>query len=134
MADSGGGLKQFTEEMEQAGREVVRDVKDDFGEMIEQGIQSVAGTTLTPQQIQQKQQDEQKKLAETRRKIDWYRKIESEQKKIREEFKQKEAARLKQQQEEKKVAQIKKEEKKKQPVNPATYFAGKVEFKRGVGG
>lgn len=134
MADSGSGLKQFTEEMEQAGGEVVEEAKDQVGQAIEHGIQSVVGTQLTPQQLQQKQLDEQKQLAETRRKIEWYKKIELEQKKVREELKQKEAARLKQQEEEKKVAHIKKEEKKKQPINPATFYAGKVEFKRGVGG
>ena len=38
------------------------------------------------------------------------------------------------QQQEKQASEIKKEEKKKQPIDPAIAYAGKAEFKRGVGG
>lgn len=134
MADSGSGISQATEEVVQAAGEVAKDVKDSTGQMVEQGVQSIVGTQLTPQQIQQKQQEDQKNLAETRGKIEWLKKLDQEQKMIIEQNKQKEAQRLQNQKEEKQVTEMKKEEKKKQPVNPAVAYAGKVEFKRGVGG
>lgn len=56
------GVKQFTGEIKQAASEVAKDVTDTVGEMIEQGVQSVTGTPLTPQQIQQKQMEDQKKI------------------------------------------------------------------------
>jgi|SRR3989344_6341498 len=83
--------------------EVAKDVKDAVGEMIEQGVQSVAGSTLTPQQVQQKQQDEQKQLTEARRKIAWYKKIDDEQKRVRQANQQKETQRLQAQQQENQV-------------------------------
>ena len=42
--------------------------------------------------------------------------------------------RLQSQQQEEQVAEIKEEEKKEEPVNPTVAYAGKAEFKRGVGG
>lgn len=74
--------------MRQATAEVAKDVKDQVGQMIEQGAQSVAGKQLTPQQIQQKELERQKKLAETRRKIKWYQDIAQQQKQVREKEKQ----------------------------------------------
>lgn len=133
MAD-GGAVKQFAEEVVQEVGEVVEEVKDEVGQALEQGAQSVVGTQLTPQQIQQKQAEEQKQLTETRRKIAFYQRTAKEQAIIRQENKQKETQRLQAQQQEKQVTQIQKEEKKKQPINPATFYAGKAEFKRGVGG
>ena len=61
MANPGNKLGQFTEEIEQATNEVAGDVKDSVGEMIEQGIQSVAGPKLTPQSFDSAQ-DKQKQL------------------------------------------------------------------------
>lgn len=134
MADSGGAVKQFSEEITQTTGEITKDVKDSLGQAIEQGAQSIVGTQLTPQQLQQRQQEDQKNLAETRRKIEWLKKLDQEQKMVREQNKQKETQRFQSQKEEKQVTEMKKEEKKKQPVNPAIAYAGKVEFKRGVGG
>ena len=61
MADGASGVKQFSEEMGQAAGEVAKDVKDSVGEVLEQGVQSVVGTQLTPQQIQRKEIERQKK-------------------------------------------------------------------------
>ncbi len=73
MANSANAIGQFTDEVEQATGEVAEGVKDAFGEMIEQGVQAVKGTpTLTPQQIQQKQQEEEKQKAEVRRKLKFH--------------------------------------------------------------
>lgn len=121
--------------MKQAITEVVRDVKDEVGQMIEQGVQSVAGKQLTPQQVQQKQQEDQKELAKVRRNIAWYKNLDDSQKMVREQNRQKEATRLQNQQQEKQIIEVKKEEKKKQPiVNPALRWVGKFEKKGSIGG
>ncbi|HBQ50681.1 hypothetical protein A3B42_04215 [Candidatus Daviesbacteria bacterium RIFCSPLOWO2_01_FULL_38_10] len=124
-------IGQFQDEIEQTSGEVAESVKDSVGEAIEQGVQSVVGTNLTPQQIQEKEQDRQKQLSYTRK---WLGDLQRAQEKVRAENKQKEQQRLQAQEEEKKVSEMKKEEKKKKPVNPAIAYAGKVEIKRGVGG
>lgn len=85
----GNALGQFTDEMETAVSDVTHDVKDSVGEAIEQGVQSVIGNTLTPQQIQQKQVEDQQNLTEARRKIDYWKNIDLAQKKIRMAEKQK---------------------------------------------
>lgn len=129
-----GIIGQFADETAETVREIAQDVKDEVGQMVEQGIQSIAGTQLTPQQIQQKQAEDQKEIAENRRKIAFYKQTAQEQQQVRQQNQQKEQQRLKTQQEEKQVTEMKKEEKKKQSVNPAIAYAGKAEFKRGVGG
>lgn len=137
MADSGNMIGQFADEIEQNVNEVAKDFKDEFGQALEQGVQSVMGVQLTPQQIQQKQQqeqqqeiDRQKQLSYTRK---WLRDLQTAQEKARAENKQKEQQRLQTQEQEKQV-EVRKEEKKKQAINPAIAYAGKAEFKRGVGG
>jgi len=124
--------------MVQTAGEVVRDVKDAVGEAIEQGVQSVTSPNLTPQQLQQKQQENQKKELDRQKQLvytrKWLQDVAQAQEKVRMENKQKEQQRLQNQQQEKQVTEMKKEEKKKQPVNPALAYAGKVEIKRGVGG
>ena len=62
MSDSGGGGKQFTDEIKSEAVDVAKEVTDQVGQMVEQGVQSITGTQLTPQQIQQKEQDRQEKL------------------------------------------------------------------------
>lgn len=101
--------------MRQAITEVAKDVKDDVGEMIEQGVQSVVGKQLTPQQIQQKQLQDQKELAEARRKIAWFKKLDEEQKGVREANKQKEIQRL---QNQKQQVQGQKIQKAQMPQSP----------------
>lgn len=121
--------------MSDLGSEVAKDIKDAVGEMIEQGVQSVAGPRLTPQQIQQKQLQDQKDLAKVRRNIEWLKRVDEEQKRVREQNKQKEIQRLQTQQQAEQVIEFKKEEKKKQPiVNPALRWAGKFERKGSIGG
>lgn len=129
-----GIIGQFADETAETVREIAQDVKDEVGQTVEQGIQSIAGTQLTPQQIQQKQAEDQKKIAENRKKIAFWQKITEEQRVVRQKKKQEEMQKQQNQQQEKQVAEIKKEEKKKQPVDPAIAYAGKAEFKRGVGG
>lgn len=112
MADGGSGIQQVTEEIAQTAGGVIEDVKDSVGEAIEQGVQSVVGTQITPQQIQpalptqrgeQKQQQDQKDLSEARRKIAFYQNVGQEQKQVIQENKQKEMDRLQGQQQEEQV-------------------------------
>lgn len=140
MAD-GGGTGQFGDEVKQAVAEVAKDVKDSVGEMIEQGVQSVAGPTLTPQQIQQKQLADQKKLAETRRQIAFLKKIDEEQKQVRAVNKQKESQRLQAQANTSEVNQgatqrTSEVRKAKKPGLPEEVLRTQIEIKagKGVGG
>lgn len=135
MSDSGGSnIQQASEEVAQTAREVVSDVKDAVGEMVEQGVQSVIGNQLTPQQIQQKEADRQKQLLQTRRKIEWLKQLAQEQKMVQQENKQKEMQRLQEEKQEEQVKEVKEEQKKSAPVNPALAMAGRPEKKGGVGG
>ncbi len=134
MADSGNVIGKFSDEIEQTTNEVTEDVKDSVGEMVEQGVQSIIGTQLTPQQIQQKQVEDQKEIAETRRKIDFFKQTAEAQQKVRQEEKQKQMQKQQTEQQEKQVVEMKKGEKKSRPIDQATFYTGKAEFKRGVGG
>lgn len=132
MTDSpSGGIPQFTNEVKAVTGEIVKDVKDNVGQMLEQGVQSVVGTTLTPQQIQQQKQEEQTKLAEARRKIDYWKKIEVGQKGVRDVEKQKQMAKVQQEEEEKKNKKLKEEQRKNQvifsPAKKGPQFPGQPE-------
>lgn len=131
MAD--GGIKQITEEMEQTGREVVKDVKDAVGEMIEQAVQTTTTPQPTPQQIQQKQLEDQKKLTETRRVLKWHQDLAQAQKKVREEAKKKEMQRLQQTENKKQEEKIKffEQKQKKQTIlapTPMSNIENKSKF------
>lgn len=112
MANSRNVIGQFREEVQETAGEVVKDVKDSVGQMIEQGIQSVKAPQLTPQQVQQKQLEDQKNLVEARRKIQWYKDLATAQKKVRDQEKQKWMQKREQQQEEqnKKIAKTQKKQ------------------------
>lgn len=133
MANNGNVIGQFRDEIEEASGEVAEDVKDSVGQVLEQGVQSVIGSRLTPQQQQQKQQEDQKQLAYTRK---WLGDLQRAEEKVRAENKQKEEQRLKAQQEEKQVAEMKKEQKKKQSIPDEVRARAMAETKvgRGVGG
>ncbi len=117
MAD-GGAVKQFTEEVEQAAKEVGEEVKDSVGEAIEQGVQSVVGTKITPAQMQQKQVQDQKDLQETRRKLRWYQDLSLSQKRVREEEKQKQLQKN-QQEDQERSDEITQAQQKKAIISPA---------------
>lgn len=121
MADGGSAVKQFAEETTEVAKEVVKDVKDSVGQALEQGVQSVIGTQLTPQQIQQKQLEDQKKIAEKRREIKWYQDIAVAQKKVRDEEKQKQMQRKQaevQEQQTKQAKEIQQKQSIPQPGQP----------------
>lgn len=108
MLDSGGSGNQFASEMKSTVVEVAKDVKDSVGQAIEQGVQSIVGTQLTPQQIQQKQKEEQQELEKARKVINYYKTLGVDIKKAQEERKQKEMQRLKQTQEEEQMKKAQK--------------------------
>lgn len=138
MADGGSSIKQFSEEVTQATGEIAKDIKDSVGQALEQGAQSVVGTTLTPQQIQQKQQQDQKDLTEARRKISFFQKTDQEQKIARDQNKQKEAQRLQNQQQEEQVkvqqTQIKQTLKKVKLSEEVLRTQAEFKVGKGVGG
>lgn len=141
MADGASGVKQFTDEMEQAAGDVVKDVKDSVGQTLEQGGQSLAGTQLTPQQIQQRQLEDQQKLTEARRKIKWYKDLAVAQKAEWEKQKQKELQRQQieiQQKQAKKVEKIQIQQTSKRPGQPLTEEIARTQVERskgrGIGG
>lgn len=139
MNDSGSGGNQFASEMKSTVTEVAKDVKDAVGEMIEEGVQSAVGSQLTPQQLQQKQLEDQRELAEARRKIEFLKRIDQEQKTVRQANKQKEMQRLQNQQQDQtksvQTAQIPKMAKKPGGL-PQEVLRTRVEIKvgKGVGG
>lgn len=131
MANTGNRIGDFTDEVEEATNEVAQDVKDSIGEMIEQGVQSVLGSHLTPQQInnptaseQQREVEEQKKLAKIRKTIKWYQDISAAQKKVRDEEKQKKLLLKQEEEEEKRRKKQQEEEKKKIIISPARKTSG----------
>lgn len=132
-------VKQFTEELEQTAGEIKIDVKDEIGQALEQGVQSVVGTQLTPQQIQQKQIDDQNKIAEARRKINFYQKTAREQAAVRQQNKQKEMQRKQEEQQEteqKKVEEVQIKQAQKKPGISEAVLRSQAELKvgKGVGG
>jgi len=141
MADGASGVKQFTEEMEQAAGEVAKDVKDSVGEALEQGVQSVVGTQLTPQQIQQKEAEDQKKLAEARKKLAFFQQTAQKQQVVSQQNQQKEMQRLqaqKQEEQNKKIEKVQIQQSSKRPGQPLTEEIARTQVERskgrGVGG
>ncbi len=81
----GGQVRQVVKES--VIQPVINEAKTD----LEVVTQSVAGVApVTPQQQAQKQQEDQQKILDARRKLEFYKKIEQDQTKVRTERKQKE--------------------------------------------
>ena len=141
MADGKNIVRQFKDEIVETTGEIAKDVKDSVGEALEQGVQSVVGTQLTPQQIQQKQIEDQKNIAEARRKIAFYQQTEQAQKMVRQQNKQKEIQRIQPQQQEeqeKKMEKIQAQQTTKKPGagTPEEILRSQAERKvgKGIGG
>lgn len=115
----GGGQNQFAGEIKQAVQEISMDVKDQVGQAIEQGVQSVVGQQLSPQQIQQKEEEKQKRLAEVRWKLERLKKTEQQVGQMREENQQKDAQRLKEWEEKNKRDAQEKALRNQQIISPA---------------
>lgn len=111
-------IGQFTDEVEEITEKVVQDVKDSVGEAIEQGVQSVVGTPLTQQQMQQKQKEDQDKMIEARRKIAFWQKLDQEQKALRMKKKQEEMQKKQEESQEKQVKKVEQIEQKQAIKKP----------------
>lgn len=137
MAD--GGIKQATQELAQTVKAVAGEAVDAVGEMIEQGVQSVVGTQLTPQQIQQQQLEDQKKIAEKRREIEFLKAVDQDQKVVRQKNAQNEADRLKSQQQEEQteiVQEVQSQQASGKPGLSNEILKSQAEYKvgKGIGG
>ncbi len=134
MAD---GIKGIAADISEA---VVKPVSDEVGKAIEQGVQSVikgpgqnspSNQQINPQQIKQ---EEQVKLAETRRKLDWWKNLADAQNKVRAEQKQKEEERLKVMEKKKEIKQFEVTKKKQALAASVREAQTRTEAKKGVGG
>lgn len=117
---------------------VVEPVKDEVGKALEQGVQSVVQgpQAIDPAKQQQKRAEEAKGKQHALNVIEWYRKIDEEQKKVRQE-KQQQLQQQKQEEAGKKQEQQSKENQKqqrRQELTAVQVAERKTEVKRGVGG
>lgn len=131
-----GAIGQAVQDL---GEAVVKPVAEEVGKAIEEGVQSIVSGPPQPlsqdQDIQQqKQLEEQKKLAWAKRVIEWNRKLQEGQDKVRREKQQELLRKQQEEQEKKRVKQFKVIEQKKKQLPGELFYKGKVEFKRGVGG
>lgn len=135
MAD---GIKGIAVDIHEA---VVKPVSDEVGKAIEQGVQSVVKgpgqnppSNQTPVNPAQKKQEEQTQLAETRRKLDFWRNLSEAQNQVRAEQRKKEEERLKVEEKKKEIKQFEVEKKKRSLSAAVREAQTKTEAKKGVGG
>lgn len=119
------------------GEAIVKPVTDEVGKAIEQGVSAMASgkpsqPQITPEQIEKKRAEEQAKMTEARRKISWWKKLEDEQKMIRERKRQEE---IQKQQADKKGKEIKQYEvaQKKQQLTKGQQAAQRSQAERRIG-
>ncbi len=133
---SGGGIsdsiKGAVAEVTPVVQEAAKDLQDSVGQAIEQGVQSIVGGQMDPQQIQKKEADRQKQIQEVRWQLQQLQKTEAEIEKVRKEKEQKERERLQAQAQEQQVKKMQLDQAKKQ--SKPQIDAGKIEIKKGVGG
>lgn len=132
------GIGQMAVDVKEA---VVKPVADEVGKAIEEGVQSVvSGPKIQDPQAQQKQQEkqaeEQKRKAWALRVIEWNKKIDEEQKKVRDQNQQKIVQAQQEEKEKQKVHQfqVMEQQKKDQQLTETQRAARKTELKGGVGG
>lgn len=122
------------------GEAVVKPVVDEVGKALEEGVSSVvSGPKIKPQDPlvqQQKQAEEAKRLSWARYVIDWYRRLQASQEKVRTQEQQK-LAQIKQeetQENQGKQFEVIEQKRKEQQMNAVQLAGRKTEIKRGVGG
>lgn len=147
MSDGGGiktGALQFAADV---GETLIEPVKDQVGEAIEQGVQSVVSgpqqIPQNPQDIQKQQSDQANKQAENAKKLQWaqatiarYQKIDEEQAQVRMKKKQEEVAKQQEAQQEEQTEQfeLQQQEQKSADLTAIQRKARGIEIKGGVGG
>lgn len=137
MSDSGigGAVFQGAKDLREA---IVKPVVDEVGKALEEGVQTVVSgpKAIDPAAQKKKQEEEQAKKAWALRVIDWYKKLQDEQLKIRQ-AKQQQATQAQQsEQQEKQANQFKvmEEQKKQNQMTELQRASRKSEIKGGVGG
>ncbi|MDO8498167.1 MAG: hypothetical protein Q7S44_00010 [bacterium] len=139
MSDGGrSGIGQMVGEIQEA---VVKPVVDEVGKAIEEGAQAVAGTgqfavKVDPQAEQKKKTDEAQRKQWALRVIEWNKKLQEAQARVRQEQQQKEMGKRNEEEEKKKVKQFETFEKqqKRQQVQQVAEAQRKTEIRKGVGG
>lgn len=138
MADGiGGALKQTATDI---GEAIVKPVTDEVGKAIEEGAQQVTGSSqvkpLDPVVQQAKLVEDQKKRAWAIRVIEWNKKLQEEQQKVRQQNFQQDAGKKQEDQEKKKIKQfqIVEKQQKQMQMDATQKAARKTEMKGGVGG
>lgn len=132
-----GAIKQAVADI---GEAVVKPVTDEVGKAIEEGAQSVAGgqqaKQLDPAVQQAKAVEEQKRRAWAVHVIEWNKKIQEEQQKVRQGQKQEEMQKSQQEAETQKVKQLQvvQQQQKQAQLTEAQKAARRTELKGGVGG
>lgn len=137
MSDSGSGMQQVAEEIVETTGEVAQEAQDFVGAAIEQATQSITPQP-SPQQIQQKQEENQKKEIDRQKQLTytraWLKNQEADQKKVIMENKQKEQQRVQSQVQEEQIKKSEGFQQKQQSVDPSLAFVGKGEKKGPIGG
>lgn len=141
MSDGGkSGLTQVTNELQES---IVKPVVDEVGKAIEEGVQAVLGSGPMAVRPQDPAVEQKKKQEEAQRKqwalkvIDWNRKLQEAQTKVRQENQQQQMQQQQEEVEQKKVKQFKiieKKQKQQQQLTQAQMAERKTELKKGVGG
>lgn len=138
MADGiGGTLKHTAADIAEA---VVKPVTDEVGKALEEGVQQVAGGAqskpLDPVAQQARLMEDQKKRVWAVHVIEWNKKLQDEQAKVRQANSQQASQQQQQENETKKVKQfqIVEKQQKQAQLDATQRAARKAEIKGGVGG
>lgn len=138
MSDGDGIKGAISDSVKDIHEAVVKPVVDEVGKAIEEGAQAIVGTTKTldPAVQQKKQEEENKRKQWALRTIDWYKKIDQDQAKVRAENQQKVQAKQAEENQQKQVKQyaVLEQKRKSQSITAVQAAARKTELKRGVGG
>ncbi len=130
------GIKgAITDTMRTTNEVAVNPVKDEFGKMVETGVQSITGNYPDPTKLQKKKEENLKKLKYANDVINWYGSIEQAQKQVQQTAFQKKTQQA-QEAEAKKVKQFQIEEVKARSVKKIQLEREKTkaERKSGLGG
>lgn len=120
------------------GETVIKPVVDEVGKAIEEGVQSVVGSSAPqdPQTQQQKQAEEQKRKQWAMHVIDWHKNLQASQQQVR--MQKQQAQQAKQQEEVHEKQQVKQfkiiQNQKRAEMNAAQVAERHTEIKKGVGG
>lgn len=131
------GIKgAVSEAMEMVNESVVEPVKDEVGQLVEAGVQSITGSAADPQKQMKKQQEDQRKMAEAKYKIDWWKQVAAQQAAAKQQQLQQKSEVKQEEQQEKQVKQYEVVQKKQDRAQEEAAARSRAESKagKGVGG